>query len=70
MSEIHVSYTYNDYVSWHQLHARFENEALNSILFGTFTVLTSTFFYRYIMLQANNPQKAQSIDLDWLLLAL
>jgi hypothetical protein len=61
--------SFGDCVSWHALRTRFDNPALNGILFGTFTVITSTFFYRYSMLQSSVPDKAKFINLDNLLLS-
>lgn len=57
------------YGSWHVLKSRFENAALNSILFGAFTALTSTFFYRYSIFQSNSA-KAQLIIMDALLFSV
>lgn len=57
------------YFTWHALKQRLENTALREILFGTFTALTSVFFYRYSMLSSSSPDKAHLINLDLLLLS-
>ena len=56
------------YFSWLTIKQRIENQPLNNILFGTFTVLTSTLFYRYALLQSNEKNEASLINVNQLFL--
>lgn len=57
------------HIFWEKTKVRFENSHLNNILFGSFSVVTSTFIYRYTMINSSSGKIAQSIDIDMLFLS-
>ncbi|MBB2964269.1 hypothetical protein [Methylobacterium sp. R2-1] len=52
---------------WQDIKFRLENTALRDIMFGSFTAITSAFFYRYTTLNGTSQSAAALIDSDMLL---